>query len=71
MGAGLPYPHEHKHALAWLNSVKVACDLGQESLKLPTANKPTPHFIQECPVRILREVKEDKEVYLGDCGITR
>ena len=70
MGANLPYPHEHKHALTWLQSVKLTCDLGQADLRLATAQK-IPPSIRECPVRILREVTDSKEIYLGDCGIMR
>lgn len=68
---GVSYPHERKHALSWLHSVIPRCDLGQEDLRLASTNEPTSHSIRECPVRIIREVKENKEVYLGDCGITK
>ncbi|KAF8581092.1 acyl-CoA N-acyltransferase [Ramaria rubella] len=64
MGAGLPHPHELTHALKWLESVTIACDIGQEDLRAA-------RLVQECPVRILREVIDDREVYLGDCGIGR
>ena len=71
MGASLPHPYEGRHALAWLRSVKPNCDLGQEDLRLAATNKSTAPFIRGCPIRTLREVTDDKEVYLGDCGITR
>lgn len=71
MGGGLPHPHEHKHALSWVQSVRVACELGQEDLREFSVKEVTHHFIRECPVRNLRKVTEDKVIYLGDCGITK
>jgi hypothetical protein len=71
MGAGLPFPHKHEHALNWLKSVKARCDLAQEELRAAISKTTAPRAISECPVRILREVTEDREIYLGDCGIKR
>jgi len=63
---GPPYPYKPEHARDWLQRNETLCREIIQSIEVAEPNA----FIDGCPVRILREIKEDgQEIYLGDCGI--
>ncbi|KAI0931261.1 hypothetical protein AcW1_001287 [Taiwanofungus camphoratus] len=71
---GPPYPYLPSHAESWLESTKKESDAVLQELE--QASRETPDgplkIVGACPVRILREVREDgTEVYLGDIGLRR
>ncbi|KAI0315658.1 acyl-CoA N-acyltransferase [Amylostereum chailletii] len=67
---GAPLPHLEHHARAWSAHTKVNTDRAWAELVQAAKVPDGPLKItSECPVRIIREQKEDgEEVYVGDCG---
>jgi len=76
---GPPFPYKSDHAVSWITLVKKTCD--DVVVQLEAAPRPSEHqegagedvfIVGGCPVRILRERKEDgSDMYLGDLGIDR
>ncbi|KAF8525525.1 hypothetical protein BU17DRAFT_83766 [Hysterangium stoloniferum] len=63
---GPPYPFRIEHAQHWLERT---IDRAQKVLDEVKA-KPMGEFVGGCPVRCLREIKDDgEEIFLGDCRI--
>lgn len=63
--ANTPYPYHLEHAKQWLEST-----LKEAEKILQQLEETQGGFVEGCPVRILREVKENgEEVFLGDCEI--
>jgi len=68
---GPPYPYLPEHAQSWLLSVTLQSDAVLRDLKEAGGDGKL-KIVDDCPVRSLREVKEDgTDVYLGDCTIDR
>lgn len=60
-----PYPYYLEHAKAWLEVTS-----RQANTVLQQLEETPGGFVGGCPVRILREVKDNgEESFLGDCGI--
>jgi RimJ/RimL family protein N-acetyltransferase len=60
-----PYPYHTDHAKQWLEAT-----LQEAEMLLRQLEETAGGFVGGCPVRILREVKENgDQVFLGDCGI--
>ncbi|RDB29408.1 hypothetical protein Hypma_015951 [Hypsizygus marmoreus] len=71
MLSGPPVPYLLEHAEAWY---KVISTPSEETLAAIEAARDMPDLItvRHCPVRVIREVKEDGEdVFLGDIGLLR
>ncbi|KAF9817994.1 hypothetical protein IEO21_03069 [Rhodonia placenta] len=71
---GLPYPYTPSHAESWVSSVIEESDAILRELREASAKDPEAplKIVGGCPVRILREIKEDgSEVYLGDIAFRR
>lgn len=72
---GPPFPYEPEHARFWLELIGKGCDnviAELSALPPPREGEDDEFVLSGCPVRILRERKENGEdVYLGDCGIDR
>ncbi|KAF8516745.1 GNAT domain-containing protein [Hysterangium stoloniferum] len=63
---GPPYPYEIDHARQWIERTDHLVQKVLDELK----TKPVGEFVGGCPVRCLREIKDDgEEIFLGDCGI--
>jgi len=66
-----PFPYTSEHAEAWYARVKASSDSALAELEA-ARESPDLMLVGECPVRVIREVKEDSEdVFLGDIGIMR
>ncbi|KAK7063721.1 N-acetyltransferase domain-containing protein [Favolaschia claudopus] len=64
-----PVPYTQEHADWWLNHIKPPSDKFLAELE-EARDDPTLKIVDECPVRYIREVKEDgTEVFLGDIWI--
>lgn len=60
-----PYPYNLEHAKEWLKSTSKEAEMALRELEETQGG-----FVGGCPVRILREVKENgDEIFLGDCRI--
>lgn len=69
---GPPYPYLPEHADFWLNMVKKESDDILKELYDAAEKDSEPIFVGGCPVRSLREVKEDgSDVFIGDIGVFR
>jgi len=67
-----PYPYLPEHAEWWLNLVKKESDSLLKDLHDAGDNNQAPIFSKGCPVRSLREIKEDgSDLFIGDIGIDR
>ncbi|KDQ63163.1 hypothetical protein JAAARDRAFT_29169 [Jaapia argillacea MUCL 33604] len=72
--ASVPHPYLSRHAEVWLGGVKETSDSVLRELEEGFQNGGGTElpFVGGCPVRSLREVKEDgEEVFIGDCTIIR
>ncbi|KAJ6611486.1 acyl-CoA N-acyltransferase [Mycena sp. CBHHK59/15] len=64
-----PYPYLPEHAEWWLNQVRPRSDKLLAELE-DARNDEVPKIVDNCPVRIIREVKDDgTDVFLGDICI--
>ncbi|KAI0361483.1 hypothetical protein OH77DRAFT_1417744 [Trametes cingulata] len=71
---GPPFPYLPEHAESWLEGVTRTADAALEELKRASADHPDepPIFVSACPVRSLREVREDgTDIFLGDITLVR
>ncbi|EIN13848.1 hypothetical protein PUNSTDRAFT_56310 [Punctularia strigosozonata HHB-11173 SS5] len=71
---GPPYPYKDEHAVWWIGTIKAKADEVLEELREVDSRDPEAplRIVGHCPVRILREVKEDgSDEFLGDCALTR
>ncbi|KAG2051047.1 hypothetical protein BDR06DRAFT_998361 [Suillus hirtellus] len=69
-----PIPYLPEHADSWIQSVKKESDVTLEYLRKSAEEFPDGplHFVDACPVRHIREVKEDgTDVLLGDVNFRR
>lgn len=66
--------NEHElpeHAQDWINKIKPECELALKELADGLENT-EPIILTHCPVRFLREVREDGSgMFLGDVGLVR
>ncbi|KAF8079030.1 hypothetical protein FPV67DRAFT_1467259 [Lyophyllum atratum] len=66
-----PFPYTTEHAEAWYARVKATSDRALAELEA-ARESPNLILVGECPLRTIREVREDGEdVYLGDIGLMR
>ncbi|TDL25993.1 acyl-CoA N-acyltransferase [Rickenella mellea] len=70
---GPPYPYLPEHAELWIKAVKSGCDAVLAQLEhAAETGQMGPIIVDGCPVRILREVREDgTDIFLGDIAIDR
>lgn len=71
---GPPFPYLQSHADEWLSNATSESNTILEELQVAAKNNPDgpPILVRSCPVRILREIREDgSEVFLGDLGTPR
>ncbi|KAI8990554.1 acyl-CoA N-acyltransferase [Trametes punicea] len=71
---GPPFPYLPEHADSWLKRVKKDADAALSELERASAAHPDgpPVLVSSCPVRSLREVREDgSELFLGDITLIR
>lgn len=71
---GPPHPYLPKHADHWLSQVKGGTDTALRELRRASEEKPDgpPILVGGCPVRIIREVREDgSDHLLGDIMLVR
>ena len=71
---GPPFPYLPEHADYWLNQVKEGTDAAIAELERANAEHPDgpPVIVSSCPVRCLREEREDgSDVFLGDVTLLR
>jgi len=69
--SGPPYPYTLDHAKYFINLIKPLSDQVLRDLE-DARDEPTPIIVGHCPVRYIREVKEDgTDMFLGDLGIVR
>jgi RimJ/RimL family protein N-acetyltransferase len=72
--SGPPFPYTEEHAVWWINTIKTQTDNVLRELEDVHSHNPEAPLciVGHCPVRILREEKEDgADMFLGDCGLTR
>ncbi|KAG6875529.1 hypothetical protein C0993_008784 [Termitomyces sp. T159_Od127] len=66
-----PFPFLLEHAEAMYEKFKVLCDISQAELEAARGS-PELVIVGNCPIRAIREVREDgSDVFLGDLSITR
>ncbi|KAG6897957.1 hypothetical protein C0992_008347 [Termitomyces sp. T32_za158] len=66
-----PFPYTTEHAEEWYQKTKALSDGALESLNA-ARDTPDPILLDVCPIRNIRELKEDgSDVFLGDIGIFR
>ncbi|KAK0505772.1 hypothetical protein EDD18DRAFT_5226 [Armillaria luteobubalina] len=66
-----PYPYLQEHADYWLSHVKSLSDKMLEELD-SARDEASLRIVDDCPVRYIREVKEDgTDVFIGDVAIIR
>ncbi|KAJ6601265.1 acyl-CoA N-acyltransferase [Mycena vulgaris] len=66
--ASPPYPYLPEHAEWWMNQIKPASDKLLAELEAARDDE-TLKIVDDCPVRHLREVRDDgTEIFLGDIG---
>ncbi|KAI0328499.1 acyl-CoA N-acyltransferase [Cubamyces sp. BRFM 1775] len=71
---GPPFPYLREHADDWLKKVKGGTDAAIAELERANAEHPDgpPVIVSSCPLRCLREVREDgSDVFLGDVTLLR
>lgn len=70
---GPPFPYKEEHAVWWIDHVKAPSDeLLQELRQAADDGSQSLKVVAGCPVRTLREVKEDgTDIFLGDIGCDR
>lgn len=67
-----PYPYLPEHAEMWQSSVKKESDSLLKDLYDAADNNRAPIVSRGCPVRSLREIKEDgSDLFIGDISIDR
>ncbi|KAI0686015.1 hypothetical protein BC835DRAFT_477629 [Cytidiella melzeri] len=71
--SGPPFPYTEDHAVSWLSEVKEQSDeLLKELQQAEEEGVQGLKVVDGCPVRTLREVREDgTELFLGDIGCAR
>ncbi|KAG6903631.1 hypothetical protein DXG01_016133 [Tephrocybe rancida] len=68
---GPPFPYLTEHAEAWYEKIKAQSDDALATLEA-ARDSTEPILVDICPVRVIRELKEDgTDVYVGDIGILR
>ncbi|TFK41961.1 GNAT domain-containing protein [Crucibulum laeve] len=66
-----PYPYTLEHAKQWLDTIKPSSDALFAELEA-ARDQEALILTHQCPVRCIREVKEDgTDVFIGDIGFTR
>ncbi|KAK0198761.1 hypothetical protein F5146DRAFT_105887 [Armillaria mellea] len=66
-----PYPYLKEHADYWLSHVKLLSDKILKELDSARDEAPL-RIVDDCPVRYIREVKEDgTDVFIGDVAVIR
>ncbi|SJL06087.1 uncharacterized protein ARMOST_09423 [Armillaria ostoyae] len=66
-----PYPYLQEHAGSWLPHIKSLSDKILEELD-SARDEASLRIVDDCPVRYIREVKEDgTDVFIGDVAIIR
>ncbi|KAH9858067.1 acyl-CoA N-acyltransferase [Lenzites betulinus] len=71
---GPPFPYLPEHAEWWLTDITKGTDAALEELRRASAEHPDTDsvVVSSCPVRIIREVREDgTDLLLGDIAILR
>ncbi|KAI0756869.1 acyl-CoA N-acyltransferase [Daedaleopsis nitida] len=71
---GPPHPYLPKHADSWLAHIKPDTDAAFQELQRASTDKPDgpPVLVSQCPVRTIREVREDgSDLFLGDIALLR
>ncbi|KAH0591178.1 hypothetical protein H2248_001273 [Termitomyces sp. 'cryptogamus'] len=66
-----PFPYTSEHAEEWYLKTKTLSDDVLKKLNA-ARNEPNAILLNDCPIRNIRELKEDgSDVFLGDIGISR